>query len=190
VSRAVTQAVSGRVALAAREREDGAESRDGEQVGRRLRNHGAWSCTAWLEAVDEVSGQNVVLPEAGPRARREPCKHRSRGPPIKGSESLTYLEDRDLNPTDQGVRVLDLFGGQGLPIKGLESLTYLEDKDLDPMPRDPLAIKGSESLTYLEDKDLDPTPRDPLAERPMSFDRKQETMLHPVVSQRSHDGAV
>jgi len=93
-----------------------------------------------------------VLPEAGPRARREPCKHRSRGPPIKGSESLTYLEDKDLDPTPP--------------------------------------IKGSESLTYLEDKNFDPMPRDPLAERPMSFDRKQETMLHPVVSQRSHDGAV
>ena len=55
-----------RVALATGERDDGSESREGEQTGRRLRNHGAWSCTVRLEAVDEVPGQNVVLPEAGP----------------------------------------------------------------------------------------------------------------------------
>jgi len=54
---------------------------------------------------------------------------------IKGSESLTHLEDKDSDPMPS-VYAFDATTA----IKGSESLTHLEDKDSDPMPG-PLARK-------------------------------------------------
>ena len=48
---------------------------------------------------------------------------------IKGSESLTHLEDKDSDPMPS-VYAFDATTA----IKGSESLTHLEDKDSDPLP--------------------------------------------------------